>query len=111
MLGLSLQSERYLEVRGTSSWLHSCNYDLLVRPISRVSQVITGLQVESEPSSYKYPEPPSRGSRCVTSAGNSEESKGVPEQSFGRAVPSFSANSFGALKLKSHRHPRQEAES
>ena len=37
-----------------SSWLHSCSYNPLIRPLSRVSQVMVGFQVDVQPS-CKYP--------------------------------------------------------
>ena len=33
----------YLEVQGTSNWLHNCSYHPLIRPLGRVGQAMTGL--------------------------------------------------------------------
>ena len=33
----------HVEVRGTYHWLHECSYGPLIKPLSRVSQVISGI--------------------------------------------------------------------
>ena len=37
----------YFKVRGTYNWLHNCSYTPLIRPLSRISQLLTGLEVEN----------------------------------------------------------------
>ena len=42
----SSRAIEYLEIQCTCNWLHNCSYNPLIKPLSRVSQVLIGLSEE-----------------------------------------------------------------